>query len=191
MIWENLEQKILEDKNLPFWINQIKEKGFVIKINVLYGFISLYHMPWRYDDLESCKHVFEYLQDKTFFCKIHKFEKEPLSITVNGDVPQFKKLSLTKDSEYEGVIIKKSRYGIFVDFGFNFNWQCGSFVQLIHKSNIDKAEYSELKCGELFKAFYTGESEENIATFKSENKINSEELIGKMVKVVIKKKAIA
>lgn len=183
----DLEQKVSEDKNLPFRINQIKEKGFVIKINGLFGFISFYHMPWRYDDLESWKYVFKYLQDKTFFCKIHKFEKEPLSITVNGDVPQFKKLILTKDSEYEGVIIKKTRYGLFVDFGLNSNWQCGSFVQLLHKSNIEKAEYSELKCGDTFKVFYTGETEENLATFKSENKINCEELIGKMVKVEIKK----
>jgi hypothetical protein len=184
---DDLEQKISEDKNLPFRINQIKEKGFVIKINGLYGFISFYHMPWEYDDLESWRYVFKYLQDKTFFCKIHKFEKEPLSITVNGDVPQFRKLTLSKDTEYEGVIIRKTSYGLFIDFGFHFNWQCGSFVQLIHKSNIDKSEFSELKCGDTFRSFYEGETDEILATFKSENRINSEELIGKMVKVEIKK----
>ncbi|MDY0282317.1 MAG: hypothetical protein RBR35_17360 [Salinivirgaceae bacterium] len=184
---DDLEQKISEDKTLPFRINHIKEKGFIIKINGLFGFVSFYHMPWIYDDLESWKYVFKYLQNKTFFCKIHKFEKEPLSITINGDVPQFRKLSLIKDLEYNGVIIKKTHYGLVIDLGFHFNWQCGSFVQLIHKSNIDKSEYSELKCGDIFRVFYEGETDENLATFKSENKINCEELIGKMVKVEIKK----
>ena len=111
----DLEKKVIEEKNLPFRIIKIKEKGFIIKINGLFGYISFLHMPWRYSDVESWGFVFKYLQDKTFFCKIYEFEKGPLTIIVDGDVPQFRKMSLIKDSEYEGVIVKKNRNGLYVD----------------------------------------------------------------------------
>ncbi|NUM31021.1 MAG: hypothetical protein HUU47_01705 [Bacteroidetes bacterium] len=184
---DDLEQKISDNRNIPFRIYQIKEKGFLIKINGLFGFISFYHMPWQYNDLKSWEYVFKYLLDKTFFCKVYKFEKEPFSIMVNGDVPQFKKFILKKDSNYVGVIIKKSRYGLFIELGYNFKWQCGSFVHLIHKTKIDKAEFSELNCGDTLTVIYTGETSKNLAIFKSENKIISEAIIGKVVKVQINK----
>lgn len=181
----DLEKKVIEEKNLPFRIIKIKEKGFIIKINGLFGYISFLHMPWRYSDVEFWGYVFKYLQDKTFFCKIYRFEKEPLTIIVDGDVPQFSKMSLIKDSEYEGVVVKKNRNGLYVDFGLSFNWQCGSFVQLIKKSDIDNSDYSKLKCGDTYKAFYIGESEEKVAIFQDENYINRKEFIGKMFEVKI------
>ena len=37
----DLEKKVIEEKNLPFRIIKIKEKGFIIKVNGLFGYISL------------------------------------------------------------------------------------------------------------------------------------------------------
>lgn len=184
---ENLEKKMSEDKNLPFRLVQIMDKGFKIKIYGLFGFISFKHMPWKYDDSKYWVHVFKYMKDKTFYCKIYKFNKKPLLIIVNAEVLQFKKIILTKNMEYEGVIIKKTIYGVFIDLGYSFNWQCGSFVQLIHKSNIDIEVFSELECGNLFKIVYNGDTGEQIVYDRDKNKINSEELIGKSVTVEIKK----
>ncbi len=181
----DLEQKILAEENLPFRIKQIKDRGFVIQTNGLFGYISFSHMPWRYEDLGSWKHVFEYLQKKTFFCRILKFKKSPLSIMINGKIPQFKKMTLLTNAEYKGIIVKKTRFYMFVDFGYHFNWKCGSFVEMIQKETIGTDIFKNLQCGEVFNAVYTGKSKENFDTSNHENEINLEDFIGQSVEVQI------
>jgi ribosomal protein S1 len=102
-------------------------------------------MSWKYFDNESWTAIAPNLIDKTFFCKIHKIDKDPIAIILNGELPQFKKAELIIGEEYKGLIIKITDYGLFIDIGFHFNWKCGSITGLLHKSqfaaNAKKSDY--------------------------------------------------
>ncbi len=185
---ENLEKQRFEDINLPFKIIKIKEKGFVVKVSGLFAFISFNHMPWKYYDIDSWVAISPKLIDKVFFCKIHKFNKDPLSIIVNGDLPQFKKTELIVGEEYIGVIIKKLKYGIIVDIGCHFNWKCGSLVGLMHKSQF-RFKDSFLNCtiGDEIQLCYQRLNEDEQFIFSQNTEIKDwnsgkpQELIGKTV----------
>ncbi len=135
----DIEQHRDNYESLPFRIVEIKETGFLVKVNGLFAFISFYHMPWKYHDLDSWRAVAPYLINKKFYCKIHKIEKAPLSVIVNGEIPQFKKVELSAGKEYSGLIIRKTDFGLFIDIGYHFDWHCGSVVGLIHKTRINSA----------------------------------------------------
>lgn len=137
----NLEELKKQDKNIPFKIIDIKEKGFTAKVCGLFAFISFNHMPWRYSDQTFWEIVFPHLQNKTFFCRIYKFEhSDQLKIILNGQVAQFRQPDLIESEEYRGLILKKTRYGLFIDIGLHFNWQCGSLVGVFHKMQIKRSD---------------------------------------------------
>jgi ribosomal protein S1 len=127
-------------ETLPFKIVELKEFGFLTKLKGLYSYISFYHMSWKYFDNESWTAIAPNLIDKTFFCKIHKIDKDPIAIILNGELPQFKKAELIIGEEYKGLIIKITDYGLFIDIGFHFNWKCGSITGLLHKSQFTANE---------------------------------------------------
>lgn len=133
---ENVENKRLEGIIVPFKLTAIKDKGFVVKVSGLYGFITFDFMPWKYNDVESWFAVSPQLIDKTFFCKIHQIKKDPLSIIINGQFNHFKKPELMVGEKYTGLIIKQTIYGVFVDVGYHFNWKCGSLVGLLHMTQF-------------------------------------------------------
>lgn len=140
---------------LPFKIVELKESGFLTKVKGLYAFISFYHMPWKYYNAESWIAIAPYLTDKIFYCKIHKVDKDPNAILLNGELPQFKKAELTIGEEYKGVIIKIVDYGVFIDIGYHFDWKCGSLTGLLHKSQLSVNEnLSDLKLGQEIKTIY-------------------------------------
>jgi len=192
---ETLETKKKENISLPFKIVDIKENGFAVKVSGLYAFIAFSHMPWKYNDIESWIATYPKLTDKTFFCKIHKIFKDPLSIIINGEIPQFKKVELEIGKEYKGLIIKKSTYGVFVDIGYNFDWKCGSFVGLLHKSQFERNN-SFLNCstGDEIQIIYQGSNENGQLVYSQNNEIDywdnkkTQELLGQIVLVYIVRK---
>lgn len=192
---ETLENKKKNNISLPFKIVDIKERGFTVKVSGLYAFISFNHMPWKYNDIESWIAIQPKLTNKIFFCKIHKISKESLSIIINGEIPQFKKVELEIGNEYKGLIIKKSNYGVFVDIGYNFDWKCGSFIGLLHKSQFERNE-SFLNCsiGDEIQITYQSSDENGRLVFSQKNEINywnkkeTEELIGQIVLVSVVRK---
>lgn len=138
---QNLEELKKQDKNIPFKIIDIKETGFTAKVCGLFAFISFNHMPWRYSDQTSWNIVFPHLLNKTFFCRIYKFENnDQLKIILDGQVAQFKQPDLIESEEYRGLILKKTKYGLFIDIGLHYNWQCGSLVGLLHKMQIKRGD---------------------------------------------------
>ncbi|MCF8235050.1 MAG: hypothetical protein K9H15_12055 [Bacteroidales bacterium] len=169
----NFEKQNIEQERHPFKITDIREKGFIVKIYGLFGYISFNHMPWKYISVESWKTVFPYLKGKILFGKTFKFEKEPLSIILDGDIPQFKKTELSENMKYTGIIINKTNYGIFVDIGYNFKWECGSIVGLLHKSNFENEDlFKKSNPGETIDLVFWGynENEQPIFGQKSELK---------------------
>lgn len=192
---ETLEEKQKDNISLPFKIVDIKENGFAVKVSGLYAFIAFSHMPWKYYDIESWIATYPKLTDKTFFCKIHKIFKDPLAITINGEIPQFKKVELEIGNEYKGLIIKRLDFGVLVDIGYNFDWKCGSFIGLLHKSQFESRQ-SFLNCllGDEIQIIYQSSDENGRLVFSQENEISNwhnkkpQELIGLVVLVHIVRK---
>ena len=192
---EALENKMNDNKSLPFKIVDIKERGFTVKVSGLYAFIPFNHMPWKYNDTESWIAIQPKLTSKTFFCKIHKISKDPLFIIANGEIPQFKKIELEIGNEYKGLIIIKSNYGVFVDIGYNFDWNCGSFVGLLHKSQFEsKQSFLNCSTGDEIQIIYQGSNENGRLIYSQTNGIThwdnkiTEGLIGQVVLVYIVRK---
>jgi len=157
---DGIERQIENGGNLPFIIADIRERGFIIKIGGLYGFVSYLHMPWKYRNIDSWQAVFPTFKGKIFFCKIYHFEKNPLSIIVNGEIPQFKKYDLIENENYKGIIIQKTSIGLFIDIGYNFNWECGSIVGMLHKDNFDTDEaFNQTKTGDIIETTFWGYNE--------------------------------
>ena len=154
-LYDNIEKQKEENNSLSFVIKDIKEKGFVVKVGGLFGYISFNHMPWQYRNREAWDAVFPFIDGKVFFCKIYSVTKEDHSIILDGDIPQFKKTELIENEKYKGIIINKTIYGVFVDIGYNFNWKCGSFVGLLHKSNFESDEsFDKIKIGQSIDVFF-------------------------------------
>ncbi|MFW5701142.1 MAG: S1 RNA-binding domain-containing protein [Cyclobacteriaceae bacterium] len=140
---------------LPFKIVELKDFGFLTKVKGLYSYISFYHMPWKYYDKDSWIAIAPSLIDKKFYCKIHKIDKDPTVIILNGEIPQFKKAELIIGEEYKGLIIKITDYGLFIDIGFHYNWKCGSITGLLHKSQLtDNEKISDYELGQEIKTVY-------------------------------------
>lgn len=133
---KNAERLRDENISVPFKIMAVKETGFLVKVAGLYGFIAFKYMPWKYPDIEYWRAISPNLIDRLFFCKIHKISHDPISIIVNGEIPQFKKLELLPGEKITAIIIRKTNYGFFVDIGSEFGWKYGSFVGLLHKSQF-------------------------------------------------------
>lgn len=187
---ENIEKQDSENKNLPFKIIDIREKGFIVKVCGLRGYISFNHMPWTYNNNVAWNAVFPYLKGKLFFSKIYQIQKDPVSIMLNGEIPQFKEPELSEDKMYNGIILNKTVYGIFVDIGYALNWKSGSLVGLLHKSHFEtKEEFEKTKAGEIIKVLFWGynEKEQLIFGLKAEFKewfTNAiEKLIGEVLPV--------
>lgn len=190
---ENLEQEMTKDENLPFRVKRLKMNGFGVKIYGLHGFIHFKYMPWKYANYESWESVFPYIKNKVFFGRIFKLVKEPFSLTLNGQVAQFKAPNFIKDQVYDGIIIKKYSSTIQVDLGYGLNWDSGSITEYFHRSNFYSKEFENLECSGILQAYYRGESDDKKLIFEviSDKGVKVpgflEDLIGKIVRVRIKK----
>ena len=183
-----VEELHIAKKHLPFFINNISENGFVIKTCGLYAFISFYHMPWYYPDKEYWKVISSKIMRKIFFGEIYHYDKESLSIMLNGTVPQFKKMELIENVNYTGIILRKTDSYMIIDIGFNFGWDCGSFIGILYKPKFNYCYYdTDYTEGNEIEVKYYGVKENGKAEFSKENDIDfwdSEEaksLIGTIV----------
>lgn len=170
---ENLEMQWLQDANLPFKIMELKSTGFVIKVSGLYGFISFFHMPWKYSNVNYWTSISHKLIGKVFFCKIHSIAKAPLlSIIVNGEIPQFKKIELLTGENYRGIIIEKGERGVFIEIGYHFDWKHGSFVGYMNKSNFDSLQlFSLCSVGDEIEIFYQGVNKDGRFIYSQTNEM--------------------
>jgi ribosomal protein S1 len=170
---KNLETQSLKDVNLPFRIEELKDTGFKVKILGLYAFVSLNHMPWTYNCASSWKSISPKLIGKIFYCRVHSVNKDPsLWIIIDGKVPQFRKTELMIGESYKGIIIEKSKYGVFVDIGYHFDWKCGSFVGLLHRLQFESIELlSNCSIGDEIEICYQGANEEGRLLYCQTNEI--------------------
>ena len=179
--FEELEQK---GENIPFKITGIRRKGFIIKAAGLFGFISFNHMPWKYENYNFWNAVYPSIKGKIFFGKTHHFQKNPFSLILNGEIPQFKKTQLNEKEIYKGIIINKTKYWLFIDVGYHFNWDCGSIVGMVHKSNFAPTEtFEHLEVGETIQSFFFGHNNKEQRLFGN-NRVSKEWLNGEVDKLI-------
>jgi len=155
----NLKESQLNNRTLQFQIKSAKRNGFVVKVGGMFAFISYNYMPWEYKSIQHWRGVSKNLLNQKFFCKIHSIDENtmPIRILINAENHRFEEKTLTENEQYKGVVIHKSKYGLFVDLGCHFNWKFGSFVGLIHKStykNDDKL-LSAID-GDIVESYYFG-----------------------------------
>ena len=162
----NIEFLEESKKNVPFRIIEVKEKGFLVKVGGLFAYVSFHHMPWRYTSNENWKAVSKFLIGKSFFCNIYQVKRNPLSILVNGEIHRFNDVKINLYQEYKGLVIGKSKYGVFIDIGEHFNWEFGSLVGLIHISSFkDFDTFERIKVGTEICSIFYGYTEEGKLIF--------------------------
>lgn len=170
---DSIETRDSEGNNLPFRIVDIKERGFTVKVCGLFGYISFAHMPWTYKNNLAWNAVFQYIKGNLFFGEIYKTQRDPVSIILNGEIPQFKEPALREDNLYYGVVINKIDYGVFVDIGYSFNWKSGSVIGLLHISNFESNDnFEKIEIGEIIKIIFwgTNDTEQLIFGLKADSK---------------------
>jgi hypothetical protein len=78
-------------------------------------------------------------------------------IIVDGNIPQFDELTLNVDEDYTGIVVKKISNYVYVDIGYQFNWDYGSFTGLLHCSAFDDMEqFLKCKVGQEIEVKYLG-----------------------------------
>jgi ribosomal protein S1 len=148
------------DEIINFRITEKKEKGFVVKTNGLFAYVSYHHFAWSYPTLEFWENASNYLIGSYFRGKIYSISENPISIHIDACVHSIKKLNLEKSTEYQAIILLKTKYGVFVDLGFHFNWELGSIFGLIHISTFkNELDFYNLNVGEKITTYFHGYNE--------------------------------
>ena len=156
----NIKESYKNQENRTFKIVEPKEKGFTVKTGGLFAFVSFQHLGWSYPSIEFWKNVSNYLVGSFFTGKIYKVSENPISIRIDAKNQNFGNPNLVKNCKYRGVILQKTKYGIFVDLGLHFNWKFGSLLGLVHKSTLtNESDYECWNNADEIVTFFQGFNE--------------------------------
>lgn len=158
---ENLKNGKEEGRIFQFKIIAAKERGFIVRIGGLIAYVGFNYMPWQYKSIVFWSIISKHLIGSKFSCQIHSIAESNnrVLININAKSHTFPPVKLIEYEEYDGVVIHKTKYGLFVDIGIHFKWKFGSLVGLIHKSNykIDE-DLENVLPGETISTFFHGYS---------------------------------
>ncbi len=148
---------------LRFKIMEIRDKGFLIKVCGLFGFVSFFHLPWYYNKTDYWSTISPYLIGKGFHCKIFALDTgNPIRILIDAKVHKFYTLDIPRGTPIEGVVIGKYKYGVLIEFGHLFHWRYGSCTGIIHKyCTEDKSILTHAQTGDQISTTYWGTDQEN------------------------------
>lgn len=158
---ENLKKGKEEDRVFQFKIIGAKKQGFIVRIGGLLAYVGFQYMPWQYKSNDFWRAISMHLIGAKFLGRIHGISEtnNPVSIIVNAKSHIFPPVKLIEYEEYDGVVIHKAKYGLFVDIGIHFKWKFGSLVGLIHKSNYkNEEELENVLPGGTISTFFHGYS---------------------------------
>lgn len=158
----NLEGVKNSDSKIQFKIQEIKPKGFLIKSGGLFGFVSFGHMPWHYQSSQHWKIISPYLVGHIFYCSIYHLSTDPISLIVDGKVHKFRDIVLEEFIPYDAIILQKTKYGLFLELGHNFDWKYGSLIGLAHISTfIELKDFENYKNGDTLTTHFLGYTNDN------------------------------
>lgn len=158
----NIKETYKNQENITFEIIEPIEKGFKVKVNGLFAYVSFKHFCWRYPSIEFWENASNSIVGFFFTGKIHKVEESPISIQIDAKGQEFGHPNLEKYAKYRGIILQKSKYGVFLDIGLHFNWRFGSVLGLIHKSSlVNEYDFNDWKIGEEIITLFEGYTKKN------------------------------
>ncbi|QTD38662.1 hypothetical protein JL193_05150 [Polaribacter batillariae] len=159
-LFKNIENIQKQNKSVSFTIVGVKKNGFLIKIKGLFGYVSFAHMPWKYSHLNKWRTVSKSLINTSFKGKIYQIKEN--SILVDAKNHALETPILVNDIEYQGIVIKKLKFGILVDIGYDFNWQYGSVIGLIYAKKTEKISFlNKIEVGNIITTTFSGYRESN------------------------------
>jgi len=158
----NIKNAFTNQESVTFRIVEPKEKGFLVKVSGLFAYVSFKHFGWSYPSIEFWENASNSIVGNYFTGKIHNVEENPISIQIDAKEQKFENPNLEKYSKYRGIILRKTKYGFFVDLGIHFNWKCGSILGLIHISTfMNESNYENWKAGDEVETVFQGFNENN------------------------------
>lgn len=162
---QNLLETVVRNKedDLLVQLNVVNatKNGFTIKVCGLFGYLPFKNMPWQYRSINYWRAVSSSIVDNYFMGKIESVEteKKPIKIITNATSHAFKTVELEHDFIYNGIIIEKRRFGLFVEIGNHFGWKYGSIVGFIHKSFLfDIEDFNQANVGQTITTQYQGKN---------------------------------
>ncbi|MBP5983411.1 MAG: hypothetical protein KA734_06790 [Fluviicola sp.] len=164
---ENLIEVKAQGKTIPFTIQALKADGFQIKIGGLFGFVPFERMPWTYKDKALWKSFEPYLIGCKFFGSIDTISDDPfIQVFVDGQQHRFQQDNRTIGGSIQAIVTHKTNYGVFLEAGFNWNWEFGSFIGLAHKLTFSNAStYENCKKGDVIITRFHGFNEQQKPIF--------------------------
>ncbi len=166
-LYDKISELDQADIFLKCTIKSSNNSGFTAKTHGLFGFIYFKNMPWQYPEKNYWENVSKHLISKQFYCKIEKIEKYK-SIELNARTFHYKTITLEKGKKYQGVVLNITKYGVFLEVGYFFEWKYGSIVGLIHRSTFKNFDLTkqELENGQIIEAYFTNYSDEGKLQFE-------------------------
>lgn len=134
---EDLKLAFEEQTSVPFKIVGISNKGFYARILDFKAFVPLGNMPFFYKSAEAWQCMLPFLKHTLFFAKIQKIDTEGEYFFLNADIPQFKKVELQRETNYQGVIVEKTDKFLIIEIGHSFGWKYGSVKGILHRTMRD------------------------------------------------------
>ena len=153
-----LQWKVQNGEHVPFKIEACNDRGFLVKTFGLFAFVAFRYMPWYYSDMNVWSVIFPRLKGKILFGRVHSITvSERIYIVLDGSVHVFKSYQLEHHTAYNGIVTRKSDYGVFVELGHLFDWKCGSIEGLKHRTQFGKLKYfNEVQVGQEIEVYFLG-----------------------------------
>jgi len=159
---KNFERKIKEQDIHEFRIVDVRQKGFVVKIYGLFGYVSFFHMPWKYRNSIIWQTMFPNLKNHIFLGKIHDYNSKSLGIKIDAKCMAFADVNIPVDEYYQSIVLNVVTFGVFVEIGHLFDWRFGSVSGLLHKDNFTSpADMDSLNTGDVLQVIYWGENSDS------------------------------
>jgi len=169
--WLEENLKLLEEHywnfdTVPFLISRVKEKGFMVKVLGVTGYVSFDFMPWKYPSHEIWQSFSETLIGKVFYAKIHLITKEKHTFLLNASIPQFKRPIIEIGEKFNGVVLHScTKKVVLVDIGIHFEWKKGSFVGIAIDVSGNLLNPKRYQIGNEVEVVYSGVNAQNINVF--------------------------
>lgn len=125
---DNLKEKQEQSVSVSFKIVETRQNGFIVKSNGLFAYVHYNYMPWKYKKKEYWKIIFPLLKGKILFGEVFSIKTNPISVQINGEIPQFKNMEFLFNHRYLGIVLDIEKNGILVEFGGCYNWNYGSMI---------------------------------------------------------------
>ncbi|MDR2469425.1 MAG: hypothetical protein LBD27_02955 [Tannerella sp.] len=194
-----IEELFLYDKPVRCKIYSITPKGFIVKINGIFAFISRKQMPWKYLRPEYWQAIAPTLAGKVFFCKITetiRLAEHKYSIYADASIHKFPPVEIFEATPYLAIVLFKLGKTVFLDLGYHFGWKNGSIPGVLLRKRFASAQmFENCEAGQILQVYCAGLEDEQLdcieANYYEASKMwdpqTLDPYVGKIVSVHVKR----